>query len=294
MAASPRLPGAEGARASWRHGPWGQTNRTWPGPSPHPPRVGALDSAPLSQGLGLLICQRKEPDRRPGFLRVWAFETGNKRVSVPTWVRAQPGTAGGAWPGVRPISGSPCDLKVPVVSAEAQTDSGRTRGREASRKEPGTLVPALPSSAVAGCEVPGPLWTSSHSWGPGTHGHGHSQTTQGKAFVHIPSERGTHQLAVGPVVVRATQRARAGHPQPHPRGCRRRPATKCLVSGQWPAALLRLRRWPPALGPPILQSLPTVQRHPHAIRTLGCTSIREGGGLLGPSPCTWNSQDPQG
>lgn len=42
---------------------------------PPPPRVGALDSAPRSQGLGLLICQRKEPDRRLGFLRVWAFET---------------------------------------------------------------------------------------------------------------------------------------------------------------------------------------------------------------------------
>lgn len=40
----------------------------------------------------------------------------------------------------------PCDLEVLAVSAEAQTDSGRTRGREASRKEPGTLVPALPSS----------------------------------------------------------------------------------------------------------------------------------------------------
>lgn len=115
-----------------------------------------------------------------------------------------------------------------------QTQGGHEAGK-LPEKNPGLWSQLCPRPAVAGREVPGPLWTSSHSWGPGTHRHGHSQTTQGKAFVHIPSERGTHQLAVGPVVVRATQRARAGHPQPHPQGCRRRPATKCLVSGQWPS-----------------------------------------------------------
>lgn len=137
------------------------------------------------------------------------------------------------------------------------------------------------------------LRTSSHSGGR-THGHGHGHghtavDSSGKGPALIPGERGPHQLqaAVGKSHSKSRLRPR---PPPPPRPRRPPVATPwCLVSD--PAALLRLRRRPPALGPRILQT-PPCRPHPggHFNQGRGFPALGTPGSLrAGVTPPWWPS-----